>query len=108
MGLFERPQCRAEIPAAKLGAKDNTVMGKKVLIIGAGPGGYVAAIRAAQLGLQVACVEEAPALLAGSAIATTAISQAYRARHRNTRPAIPQLLFRTFVEFPSPPPRRQV
>jgi dihydrolipoamide dehydrogenase len=29
-----------------------------VLIIGAGPGGYVAAIRAAQLGLSVACVEK--------------------------------------------------
>ena len=28
-----------------------------VVIIGAGPGGYVAAIRAAQLGLKVACVE---------------------------------------------------
>jgi dihydrolipoamide dehydrogenase len=28
-----------------------------VLIIGAGPGGYVAAIRAAQLGLRTACVE---------------------------------------------------
>ncbi len=28
-----------------------------VLVIGAGPGGYVAAIRAAQLGLNVACVE---------------------------------------------------
>ena len=28
-----------------------------VLVIGAGPGGYVAAIRAAQLGLSVACVE---------------------------------------------------
>ncbi len=28
-----------------------------LVIIGAGPGGYVAAIRAAQLGLQVACVE---------------------------------------------------
>lgn len=27
------------------------------LIIGAGPGGYVAAIRAAQLGLKTACVE---------------------------------------------------
>src|SRR6266481_7686741 len=33
-----------------------------VIIIGAGPGGYVAAIRAAQLGLNVACVEEDPAL----------------------------------------------
>ncbi|MEV9364456.1 FAD-dependent oxidoreductase, partial [Klebsiella pneumoniae] len=28
-----------------------------VLIIGSGPGGYVAAIRAAQLGLRTACVE---------------------------------------------------
>src|SRR5689334_2071535 len=33
-----------------------------LLIIGAGPGGYVAAIRAAQLGMQVACVEKEPAL----------------------------------------------
>ena len=29
-----------------------------VLIIGAGPGGYVAAIRGAQLGLNVACIDE--------------------------------------------------
>src|SRR5262249_36781230 len=29
-----------------------------VVVIGAGPGGYVAAIRAAQLGLRVACVEK--------------------------------------------------
>src|SRR5437773_6281361 len=33
-----------------------------LIIIGAGPGGYVAAIRAAQFGLNVACVEEVPAL----------------------------------------------
>jgi len=33
-----------------------------LLIIGAGPGGYVAAIRAAQLGLNVACVEKEAAL----------------------------------------------
>ena len=33
-----------------------------LIIIGAGPGGYVAAIRAAQLGLKVACVESAAAL----------------------------------------------
>ncbi|HYA03910.1 MAG TPA: FAD-dependent oxidoreductase, partial [Syntrophobacteria bacterium] len=31
-----------------------------LIIIGAGPGGYVAAIRAAQLGLKVACVEKEP------------------------------------------------
>lgn len=33
-----------------------------LVIIGAGPGGYVAAIRAAQLGLNVACVEQEPEL----------------------------------------------
>jgi dihydrolipoamide dehydrogenase len=33
-----------------------------VIVIGAGPGGYVAAIRAAQLGLKVACVERERAL----------------------------------------------
>jgi dihydrolipoamide dehydrogenase len=33
-----------------------------LVVIGAGPGGYVAAIRAAQLGMQVACVEFEPAL----------------------------------------------
>jgi dihydrolipoamide dehydrogenase len=33
-----------------------------VIIIGSGPGGYVAAVRAAQLGLKVACVEKQPRL----------------------------------------------
>lgn len=33
-----------------------------VIVIGAGPGGYVAAIRAAQLGLKTACVEKRSAL----------------------------------------------
>ncbi len=33
-----------------------------LVVIGAGPGGYVAAIRAAQLGLDVACVEKEPKL----------------------------------------------
>src|SRR5262245_12506382 len=33
-----------------------------LVVIGAGPGGYVAAIRAAQLGLKVACVERRPTL----------------------------------------------
>lgn len=33
-----------------------------VIVIGAGPGGYVAAIRAAQLGMKVACVEKSPTL----------------------------------------------
>ena len=29
-----------------------------LVVIGAGPGGYVAAIRAAQLGMKVVCVEK--------------------------------------------------
>src|SRR5437764_11604736 len=33
-----------------------------LVVIGAGPGGYVAAIRAAQLGKKVACVEKRPTL----------------------------------------------
>ncbi len=33
-----------------------------LIVVGAGPGGYVAAIRAAQLGFDVACVEKEAAL----------------------------------------------
>ena len=33
-----------------------------LIVIGAGPGGYVAAIRAAQLGMNVACVEKEESL----------------------------------------------
>ena len=33
-----------------------------LFVLGAGPGGYVAAIRAAQLGLKTACVDENTAL----------------------------------------------
>ena len=33
-----------------------------LIIIGSGPGGYVAAIRAGQLGLKTACVEKDPKL----------------------------------------------
>jgi dihydrolipoamide dehydrogenase len=33
-----------------------------LVVIGAGPGGYVAAIRAAQLGMNVACIDKNPAL----------------------------------------------
>jgi dihydrolipoamide dehydrogenase len=33
-----------------------------LVVLGAGPGGYVAAIRAAQLGLKTACIEKEPAL----------------------------------------------
>jgi dihydrolipoamide dehydrogenase len=33
-----------------------------VIVIGSGPGGYVCAIRAAQLGMKVACVEKSDTL----------------------------------------------
>src|SRR6476661_3101207 len=33
-----------------------------LVVIGAGPGGYVAAIRAAQLGMRVACVDKSKSL----------------------------------------------
>ena len=33
-----------------------------LIIIGSGPGGYIAAIRAAQLGIKVACIEKDPTL----------------------------------------------
>jgi dihydrolipoamide dehydrogenase len=33
-----------------------------LIIIGSGPGGYVAAVRAAQLGLKTACMEKEPRL----------------------------------------------
>ena len=36
--------------------------GHDLVVIGAGPGGYVAAIRAAQLGFDTACVELEPEL----------------------------------------------
>ena len=33
-----------------------------LVVIGSGPGGYVAAVRAAQLGLKTACIEKEPRL----------------------------------------------
>ncbi len=39
-----------------------TAIHHDLIVIGAGPGGYVAAIRAAQLGLNVGVVEKEPAL----------------------------------------------
>ena len=52
--LWRRP-CRRSggAAAAPAGGK------KSVIVIGGGPGGYVAAIRAAQLGARVTVVEEA-------------------------------------------------
>ena len=52
-----------------------------VLVIGAGPGGYVAAIRAAQLGLKTACARAARRLAAPAST-----SAASRPRRCSTRP----------------------
>ncbi|MCC6214937.1 MAG: dihydrolipoyl dehydrogenase [Polyangiaceae bacterium] len=43
-------------------APSDTAARFDLAVLGGGPGGYVAAIRAAQLGLRVACVEQEPAL----------------------------------------------
>lgn len=37
---------------------DDNVYIENVVVIGGGPGGYVAAIKASQLGLKTACVEK--------------------------------------------------
>ena len=58
-----------------------------LVVIGAGPGGYVAAIRAAQLGLKVACVEER-ATLGGTCLNVACIpAKALRASSEHRREA---------------------
>src|SRR4051794_30448466 len=52
--LAPRPFLRAPRPFWELKVAERY----DLVVIGAGPGGYVAAIRAAQLGLKVACVEK--------------------------------------------------
>jgi dihydrolipoamide dehydrogenase len=54
----------AKGPHLVLGCTTETeaLMDFDLVVIGGGPGGYVAAIRAAQLGLKTACVEKEPAL----------------------------------------------
>lgn len=44
-----------------------------LIVLGAGPGGYVGAIRASQLGLKVAVVESRPTL--GECVSTKAVSR---------------------------------
>src|SRR5262249_60698793 len=54
------PGIRSLIPGLVIG----TSMSDRfdLIVLGAGPGGYVAAIRAAQLGMKVACVEKSKTL----------------------------------------------
>jgi len=46
---------------------NNIVMDKDIVIIGGGPGGYVAAIRAAQLGANVCIIEKGVSIILGIA-----------------------------------------
>lgn len=52
------PAPAAPAPAAGPGVSASAKVDYDVIVIGGGPGGYIAAIRAAQLGRNVACVEE--------------------------------------------------
>ncbi len=53
----QRLVAASEVPAP---AKPEGTFDYDLVIVGSGPGGYVAAIRAGQLGLKVACVEKDP------------------------------------------------
>src|SRR5579883_2732715 len=73
-----------------------------VIVIGGGPGGYVAAIRAAQLGLKTACVEKRGAL-GGTCLNVGCIpSKGWRSCSAHTS----SLLFRSSPERFSPLRRR--
>src|SRR5207253_956105 len=54
-----RRRSRAAVPAATPRTNDMGESHYQVVVVGTGPGGYVAAIRAAQLGLKTAVVEKA-------------------------------------------------
>ncbi|HEY6642745.1 dihydrolipoyl dehydrogenase [Povalibacter sp.] len=58
------PTAKAEaaIPAAKAAATDKSNYDFDVVVLGAGPGGYTAAFRAADLGMKVAMIERWPTL----------------------------------------------
>jgi len=56
---FSRP---AEVLSRTDGSVRSTLMEVDVAVLGGGPGGYTAAIRAAQLGVKVACIEREPEL----------------------------------------------
>lgn len=49
---------KTAVPRAAAAAKSLTLESPDVAVIGGGPGGYVCALRAAQLGLSVVCIEK--------------------------------------------------
>gem|GEM_PF-5966752 len=56
-----------------------------VVVIGAGPGGYVAAIRAAQLGLKTACIEKYQGKEGKTALGGTCLNVAPTSSMKPTR-----------------------
>jgi dihydrolipoamide dehydrogenase len=59
---IQRPNPAADVPGERTAKGDMADDIFDLVVIGAGPGGYVAAIRAAQLGLKTAVVEKEPML----------------------------------------------
>jgi NADPH-dependent 2,4-dienoyl-CoA reductase/sulfur reductase-like enzyme len=57
MSLVALPRLRALAAAARSQARAMSSERYDVVVVGGGPGGYVAAIKASQLGLKTACVE---------------------------------------------------
>merc|ERR1712025_266899 len=53
-------KCR--LPALSTSSSYSTASDADLVVIGSGPGGYVAAIKAAQLGMKTVCVEKNPTL----------------------------------------------
>ena len=57
MSIAALPRLRAFAAAARSQARALSSERYDVVVVGGGPGGYVAAIKASQLGLKTACVE---------------------------------------------------
>src|SRR5438445_7758448 len=59
---IREPPSATTIDLGKRESKSEEIMDVDVAVLGGGPGGYTAAIRAAQLGARVACIEKEPEL----------------------------------------------
>ena len=69
------------------------------IVIGAGPGGYIAAIRAAQLGMRVACIDDWSMATAGRPWAAPApMWAAFHPKRCSSRPSTSILAHHHFAE----------
>ena len=76
-----------------------------VIVIGGGPGGYIAAIRAAQLGFNVACIDEWKNDKGGPAPGGTCTNVGCISRRRCcSRPSISSMPTSILLTMASPPP----